>query len=908
MKNLFSKVILMVLLVTMTISVGMTVNAMEYPDDGYWANEAIDAAVANGLLHGKGNGYIDSESNLTRAEMAAIMVRAFGASVKADARQFVDLAPSAWYYDEFAKAIQMKVFEGDGSGYMHPNDNITREEVFTVVARAMVLSDTDHSSLNKFGDADQISDWAKDYMSILTKKSYVNGDNLGNANPKAYITRAEFAQIMYNIFKTYYLNTGSYSDKVYDACVMINAETVDFKNVVVKGDLVIGDGANLSTIKLTNVTIEGRLLVRGSARIELKNTTVGEMVVVNNYNSVVHFDNYRSEKVFNGIILNTKATFKKIRSGGGSTGGDVTTTYVTVTFINEEGVTVDTVELKKGNSMSDEGKSMPSYTKSADGYVKNSEISDLYVGDKEFTHVVNWNWYIKPSVTEPLTKDWKKFTVDTKVEEDIQVLLRVKEFTADVFVKKLDDGFPFATYYEPTTRFADTLKDILSNRVILDALKASDYWDNTVQKLENYNLIDADKNIKIQSIMVRFSDILGGKDKTRDFIIKTSMKSFIDGGNDELEKAFKAYIIDAVGSSDADYVSDTKGLMVKAFEHIIDEAIAEHRDDLLNKLEALAHTIMEDPAAFNEITDGAYDYDSLTPDQRDSIIDQVVVKLETKSTERDQIVSTLVNYLFNGNHGTELDALVHYANIYLSEHEDELELLIEKIYGDDIDNLVEQLIDKDTEEFRIDGRIKFVAEGLKKEIENNYKYEDYIGSKIPERLKKIFEIYPEQKIKDIYNEAIINLEKDIDDALNDVKTTGEGFVACGITVVVDPIADVYSPLYDGVVEFIKNKDVFCYGNTDGDNIYLPEFIELLSPDSLFENAGNKSNTLTGYRIKLLDDYYNLLVKLVILGDDALVWYAGNSTADEFERITDNYQQLILKYVDVAADKSEAKRS
>ncbi|MBR5518911.1 MAG: InlB B-repeat-containing protein [Clostridia bacterium] len=331
MRNLFFKVISLVAIILLIASVGMAVSAYEYPDEGYWANEAIDAAIDNGLLRGKDDGKMHSEDNLTRAEMAAIMVRSFGATIEADISMYSDLKPSAWYYKDFAKAVQMRVFEGDGTGNMRPDDYITREEVFAVIARALVLNDTNYSALDKFNDKSQISDWAKGYMSILTQKSYVNGDDLGNANPKKNITRAEFAQLMHNIFRNYYSKADTYADFTNSRSTMVNVGDVTFKNATVNGDLVIGDGNAKGTIRLENVKIKGRLLVRGSNRVELVNTTVDEMVVVNNYNTVVHFDNYRDEAVFDDIILNTEATFKEKASEpvkptpGGSGGGGTTT-------------------------------------------------------------------------------------------------------------------------------------------------------------------------------------------------------------------------------------------------------------------------------------------------------------------------------------------------------------------------------------------------------------------------------------------------------------------------------------------------------------------------------------------------------------------------------------------------------
>ena len=49
-----------------------------------WSKPAMEAAVNNGLLVGIGGGEIGPQKNLTRAEMASVMVRAFGAETYAD--------------------------------------------------------------------------------------------------------------------------------------------------------------------------------------------------------------------------------------------------------------------------------------------------------------------------------------------------------------------------------------------------------------------------------------------------------------------------------------------------------------------------------------------------------------------------------------------------------------------------------------------------------------------------------------------------------------------------------------------------------------------------------------------------------------------------------------------------------
>lgn len=337
MKKAFKLTALVFILATVLSLFTINVGAATYPSEDYWATEALNAAVKNQILYGKENGNLDPEANLTRAEMAAIIVRAFGANIKTDISRFSDVSPNQWYYDDIAKAVHMGVFVGDENNTMRPDDSIIREEAFTVLARALVLSSSDYSSLNRFTDKEDISDWAKEYLSILAKKGYVNGNENSELTPQDNITRAEFAQLMHNIFKTYFVTAGTYSSTGADS-TLIRHENINLSNLTVPGDLVIGDGANLSTITLTNVKIQGRLLVRGAAQVKLVNVTVGENVVVKNINSNVHFDNYRNEKVFNNINIITSATFKTAGGGGGGT-PSVTKTYTVKFDKNDEEAT-----------------------------------------------------------------------------------------------------------------------------------------------------------------------------------------------------------------------------------------------------------------------------------------------------------------------------------------------------------------------------------------------------------------------------------------------------------------------------------------------------------------------------------------------------------------------------------------
>lgn len=277
---------------------------------GTWSEEAVTAAVNNGLLQGKGGGIIAPRDNLTRAEAAAVINRAFGATVKADISEYTDVTPGDWYYSEFQKAVNMGTIVGEGEGILNPNGYITREAMFTMVARALVLSDTTAGSLSRFVDGSDTSVWAASYVSAMAKRGYVNGDNDGRLNPQAYITREEFAQVMHNIFKMYISTSGTVSDAVYGTTI-IRVPNVDLKNITINGDLILGDGVGAGDVYMTNVKVTGRILCRGGEGTVdiLSGCSVGEMVVIHDVNGVVNFHNYSNEKIFEGIVLNTEATF-----------------------------------------------------------------------------------------------------------------------------------------------------------------------------------------------------------------------------------------------------------------------------------------------------------------------------------------------------------------------------------------------------------------------------------------------------------------------------------------------------------------------------------------------------------------------------------------------------------------------
>lgn len=263
---------------------------VDFPND--WSTGAMTAAVDNGLLGGVDGEHIAPQGVLTRAQMAAIINRAFGAEKTASLTGYTDVAANAWYATDMAKAVQMGTFSGSGNGLLEPDRAITREEAFSVLARAFALEAGDDSSLASFSDGAQVSSWAKGSVSAMVAAGYVNGSDGNRLNPQQTITRAEFAAVMSKIVAQYIDAEDVQRSRSLsiDGNVIVRGN-VDLSGYTINGDIIIADEA--TNVTLDGVTVNGRFVVRGASDSLTINDSSADGVIITNPNgaSVLKTDN-----------------------------------------------------------------------------------------------------------------------------------------------------------------------------------------------------------------------------------------------------------------------------------------------------------------------------------------------------------------------------------------------------------------------------------------------------------------------------------------------------------------------------------------------------------------------------------------------------------------------------------------
>jgi|GEM_PF-2755403 len=286
----------------------------DFPND--WSTQAMTEAVENGLLGGVTDTTIAPQGKLTRAQMATIINRAFGATAQASLSGYTDVASNAWYYSDMAKAVQMGTFVGVGSGRLNPDAEITREEAFCVLSRAFGIDTASASSLSRFSDSGDVSSWAAEAVAGMIASGYVGGYDDGGLHPKSTITRAEFASVMSRLVETYVSAAGDVSEDV-DGNMIVRSADVHLQNMTIDGDLILADGIGTGDVTLEGVSVNGRILIRGggSNSVHIIDSTIKGGVTLNNPNNVTNIEvenstmgtvKLQTDAIINGDIENVE--------------------------------------------------------------------------------------------------------------------------------------------------------------------------------------------------------------------------------------------------------------------------------------------------------------------------------------------------------------------------------------------------------------------------------------------------------------------------------------------------------------------------------------------------------------------------------------------------------------------------
>jgi hypothetical protein len=175
----------------------------------HWAKDAINDMGSRMVVTGIGSGSYAPERSITRAEFAAVIVRALGLQKGSAESAFGDVTLADWFNGYVDTATAYKLITGYDSARFGPNDTITREQAMTLIYRAMKLTGLNvtltesevTALLSGYSDGSDVSAYARESAAACLKKGLITGTTATTISPKDSMTRAEVAVLVQRLLE-----------------------------------------------------------------------------------------------------------------------------------------------------------------------------------------------------------------------------------------------------------------------------------------------------------------------------------------------------------------------------------------------------------------------------------------------------------------------------------------------------------------------------------------------------------------------------------------------------------------------------------------------------------------------------------------------------------------------------------
>ena len=190
---------------------GTGVNPFTDISEKDWFYGDVMFVYENGLMLGTSKTLFSPHETAMRGMMATILWRMEGSPVPKGKNSFTDVEAGKWYADAITWTTENGIFAGYGKDKFCPDDPITREQLAAIFYRYADYKGYDltvKGDLDKFKDADKITDYAKTAMQWAVGSGLVKGKSGNLLDPQGTATRAEIAAMLHRFIEKYELVQG----------------------------------------------------------------------------------------------------------------------------------------------------------------------------------------------------------------------------------------------------------------------------------------------------------------------------------------------------------------------------------------------------------------------------------------------------------------------------------------------------------------------------------------------------------------------------------------------------------------------------------------------------------------------------------------------------------------------------
>jgi hypothetical protein len=176
----------------------------------HWAKDFIAELAAMEIIEGFPDGSFRPDSQVTRAQFAAMVAQAFEKAKVRKATRFKDVSQGYWAFNAIREAYQTGFLATSGSEFK-PTANLSRLEVLLGLARGLnyTVTGSTEAILTAYSDATTIRSDVRNAIAALTERGIViNYPNIETLNSDKVATRSEVCALLYKAL----VSTGEVTD------------------------------------------------------------------------------------------------------------------------------------------------------------------------------------------------------------------------------------------------------------------------------------------------------------------------------------------------------------------------------------------------------------------------------------------------------------------------------------------------------------------------------------------------------------------------------------------------------------------------------------------------------------------------------------------------------------------------
>lgn len=179
-----------------------------FPDiEEHWSRDYVEVLASRSIIFGKSETKFAPNDQVTRAEFAVLISRAMQLPLNEYSGVFKDVTEAqAWSYQHIEAAFEAGIVSGRTPDTFAPTAQITRQEMASMIVRAAEymypgFSD-EFDGRHKFADDKQIAEWAKEDVKTAYEAGIISGRPNNTFDPRANATRGESATMLYMLLTT----------------------------------------------------------------------------------------------------------------------------------------------------------------------------------------------------------------------------------------------------------------------------------------------------------------------------------------------------------------------------------------------------------------------------------------------------------------------------------------------------------------------------------------------------------------------------------------------------------------------------------------------------------------------------------------------------------------------------------